>query len=184
MHTQQCVARIVSFHIGYSAADFHINTLSRKRLASLHCAPKITTTTIMFSNVFTRKILSISLMLSLKIRNTCFVAACQWCSTRVRQCTRIGLESIFLRTRTRTRMQRTRTRTLRTRTQTRTRTRAITTQTRTQTAHWDSMFKKIQLTFSISFLNSNYLVSLQYQYVAGYCRYSQWLCQGYTVHMS
>ena len=25
----------------------------------------------------------------------------QWCSTRVRQCTRVGLESIFLRTRTR-----------------------------------------------------------------------------------
>jgi len=29
--------------------------------------------------------------------------------------------------------------------------------------HWDSMFKKIQWTFSIYFLSSNYLVSLQYK---------------------
>ena len=89
--------------------------------------------------------------------------------------------SPFVRTRTWTwtRMQRTRTRTR----TLRTRTRAIRTQTQTQTVHWDSMFKKIQWTF-IYFLSSNYLVPLQYQYMAGYCGYSQWLCQGYTVHMS
>ena len=44
------------------------------------------------------------------------------------------------------------------------------------------MFKKIRWTFSIYFLNTNYLVSVQYRYMAGYCGYSQWLCQGYTCY--
>ena len=99
----------------------------------------------------------------------------QWCSTRVWQCARVHIFkdsdsdlSPFLRTRTR--MQRTWTRTLRTRT------RALRAQSQTQCTIWpmmlshitsyiesDSMFKKIQCTFSICFLSSSYSVSVEYQ---------------------
>ena len=71
------------------------------------------------------------------------------------------------------------------RTQTRTpnRTRAIRTQTRTQTAHWDSIFKKIQWTFSIYFLNSNYLVSYSISVWPGTVGQSVALSRLYSTHV-
>ena len=102
----------------------------------------------------------------------------QWRSTQVRQCTQVRLESIFLRTRTWT--LRTMTRVLRTQTQ---RTIDLWCCHIYYILHWDSMFKKIQWTFSIYFsqvqLFSVPTVSVSV-FTAGYRGYSKQLCQGYT----
>ena len=89
-------------------------------------------------------------------------ASKQWCSTRLRWCTRVGLESIFVRTRTRVLDSDAKDSDSDSSPQS-----SDSTHYRPAVTyyflHWDTMFKKIQWTFSIHFLNSNYLVSLQYQ---------------------